>query len=100
MFTGSADAFAIMATTALESTPPDRNAPSGTSEMSRSRTDSSRRVGELGHAVLGSSARIEREATDPNTRAGSGTGSPRRTVSVWAGGSLRAAAKIVRGSGT
>ena len=34
---------AIVATTALESTPPDRKAPSGTSEIIRSRTDSSSR---------------------------------------------------------
>jgi len=30
VFTGSPDRLAIMATTALESTPPDKNAPSGT----------------------------------------------------------------------
>ncbi len=43
MFTGSADTRAIVATTALESTPPERKAPSGTSEIIRNRTDSSSR---------------------------------------------------------
>ncbi len=43
VLTGSADSPAIVATTALESTPPDRNAPSGTSEIMRKRTDSRRR---------------------------------------------------------
>ena len=41
VLTGSPDKPAIVATTALESTPPDRKAPSGTSEIMRSRTDSS-----------------------------------------------------------
>ena len=43
VFTGSGDTRAIVATTALESTPPERNAPSGTSDMSRSLTESSSR---------------------------------------------------------
>ena len=38
--TGSAESPAIIATTALESTPPERKAPSGTSEIIRSFTDS------------------------------------------------------------
>ena len=43
VLTGLAERPAIMATTALESTPPERNAPSGTSEIMRRRMDSSRR---------------------------------------------------------
>ena len=43
VFTGSLDNPAIMATTAEESTPPDRKAPSGTSEISRISTASRRR---------------------------------------------------------
>jgi hypothetical protein len=40
VLTGVVDSPAIIATTALESTPPDRKAPSGTSEIMRRRTDS------------------------------------------------------------
>ena len=43
VWTGWVIARCIMATTALESTPPDRKAPRGTSEMSRWRVASSRR---------------------------------------------------------
>ena len=43
VFTGSEDRPAIIATTALESTPPDRKAPSGTPDIKRMRTASRRR---------------------------------------------------------
>jgi len=40
VFTGLADSLAISPTTMLESMPPERNAPSGTSLIMRSRTAS------------------------------------------------------------
>ena len=43
VFTGLFDCAAIIATTALESTPPDRKAPSGTSAIMRRRMLSRRR---------------------------------------------------------
>jgi len=90
---------AIAVTTALESTPPDRNAPSGTSEIRRSRTDSSRRCD---NSDVASSTPILRSSVNCGFQysTGSETAAPRRTVSVCPGGSFFAPVKIVRGSGT
>ena len=65
VLTGSADSPAIIATTALESTPPERNAPSGTSEIMRSRTDSRSRATSSSAASCSVSVRVEREADVP-----------------------------------
>ena len=43
--------------------------------------------------------RLAQEHRVPVTARGAGTGLPRRMVSVWAAGSLRAARRMVRGSG-
>ena len=77
----------MVATTALESTPPERNAPSGTSEIMRSRTDSSRRrfsSSQASSSVIGL-ASVKRTS---QYSTGSGTGWPRLTVSVCAGRQL------------
>ena len=88
-----------MATTALESTPPDRNAPSGTSEIMRRRTDSRSRRRSSSPAST-SSIGLSRVKRTSQYALGAGIGSPRRNTSVCAGGSLNACLKIVRGSAT
>src|SRR4030088_2681446 len=50
VFTGSGDCNAMEATTELESIPPLRNAPSGTSAIMRILTDSSKTVRTCSHA--------------------------------------------------
>ena len=90
---------AIMATTALESTPPERNAPSGTSAMSRNLTDSRRR--------LMSSSAASRSVIRANGANGTSQYSHRRRGrhalpqgERAPGGSLNTFLNIVRGSGT
>ena len=89
----------MTATTALESTPPDRNAPSGTSAISRSLIDSSRRwvSSAWASASLIGLSRVKR--TSQYSR-GSPTGWPRRNSRVQAGGSFFACLKMARGSAT
>ena len=65
VLTGSALTPAIIATTALESTPPERNAPSGTSAIIRSRTDSRRRSTSSASASRVADRIVEREADIP-----------------------------------
>ena len=99
MLTGSLETRAIVATTALESTPPERNAPSGTSEIMRRRIDSSSRrfsSSQASGSVIGLSS-VKRTS---QYSTGSGSGWPRLTVSRCAGGSLRVPVKMVRGSAT
>ena len=88
VLTGSADRPAIIATTALESTPPDRNAPSGTSATRRMRTASRRRS--ISSWVTSPVTGWGSSGKSQNWR-GAGTGSPRRSVSVCPGGNLSAA---------
>jgi hypothetical protein len=99
VLTGSADSCAMVATTALESTPPERKAPRGTSEMSRKRTDSRSRVVSSAHASSRESEFATVKRTSQYSR-GAGNGWPRRMHSVCAGGSLRACLKMQRGSAT
>ena len=54
-----------MATTALESTPPERKAPSGTSEIIRRRIDSFEALGEFGAGVGVADRVVQREADIP-----------------------------------
>ena len=58
--TGSEDAWAIRATTMLESIPPESNAPSGTSATSRLRTASSHRPAHAFQPLLLAGARVGR----------------------------------------
>jgi len=99
VLTGSADSPAIMATTALESTPPDRKAPSGTSEIMRMRVDSRRRSISSTQASA-SDSRLSRQNLRSQYSRGAGMGAPRRMHRLWPGSSFRAALKMVRGSGT
>ena len=99
MLTGSFDNPAIIATTALESTPPDKNAPSGTSEIMRTFTASRSR------AITSASASFSLMGPmGLNIRSqysfDAGNFLPRCNVSVWPGGSLKACLYMVRGSGT
>src|SRR5689334_3252303 len=103
VLTGSGDCSAIEATTALESMPPLRNAPSGTSAIIRIRTDSSKRLrsdsqtsGSLGEVCpagkfsVGGGMRQYRPCrTEPSGRASNQV----------PGGSLRIDEKGVHGSG-
>ena len=69
VLTRPAPARAIIATTLLESMPPDRNAPSGTSAMRRSRTASSKCA--TSSACNSAGRRAKRElstARDPGSR--------------------------------
>ena len=65
VLTAAVESPAMMATTALESTPPERKAPSGTSEIIRRRIDSSRRCGEFGAGVGIADRVVQREADIP-----------------------------------
>jgi hypothetical protein len=84
----SACSPAIIATTPLESTPPERKAPSGTSAIIRIRTDSRSRA-------ISSSSISPWRAEPPSTKRksqyerGSDGASPRRTRRECAGASLR-----------
>jgi hypothetical protein len=93
VLTGSSETSAIMATTALESTPPERNAPSGTSEIILNLTDSRRRStsSALASAELIGLSSVNR--TSQNSF-GALTAAPRWSNSVCAGGSLAAPEKI------
>jgi hypothetical protein len=83
------DRPAISATTALESTPPDRKAPSGTSEIMRRRIDSRSFSLSCSQASSIDRLAVEAEAHVP-VLFGSASGCPRRTVSMCAGGSFLA----------
>ena len=91
VLTGPDDRPAIIATTALESTPPDRNAPSGTSEIMRSFTDSFSRATSSSQAsaspIDACAPLLFSKRTSQYSR-GAGIGWPRRIASVCAGGSL------------
>ena len=65
VLTGSSDRPAMVATTALESTPPERKAPSGTSEIMRRRTDSRSRATSSAQASSALMRVVEREADVP-----------------------------------
>ncbi len=97
--TGPSDSPAMVATTALESTPPERKAPSGTSEIMRSRTDSASRWRNSAQASSRPIGLSSVKRTSQYSR-GAGSGRPRRMASVCAGGSLCAWRKMVRGSAT
>ena len=100
MFTGSAETRAIVATTALESTPPERNAP----ERYFGDHPQPHRFLEPRFSSTQASS-IEMRASVVNRTSQYATRlaerrSPRRIVSVCAGGSLRTERKIERGSAT
>ena len=99
MFTGVCDCVAIIATTALESTPPDRKAPSGTSAIMRRRTDSFIRSTSSSIAPASSFTATGVNGMSQYCR-GNARAWPRLSVSVNPGGSLYARLKMVRGSGT
>jgi len=99
VLTGPSDRPAMACTTALESTPPDRKAPSGTSAIMRRRTLSLRRSVSSAQASASEIGLSSVKRTSQYSR-GAGTGWPRRTVSVCAGGSFSAPLKMVRGSAT
>src|SRR3990172_3034894 len=99
VLTGSFDSPAIIATTALESTPPDKNAPSGTSEMSRTRTASRNRSINSAFASASLIGPVVANGKSQYSR-GVGNGRPRSIRKVCAGGSLKTSRKAVRGSGT
>ena len=65
MLTGSALTPAIIATTALESTPPERNAPSGTSAIIRKLDRFPQAIDELGFRVALADRIVEREPDIP-----------------------------------
>jgi hypothetical protein len=87
VFTGAADERAISATTALESTPPLRNAPTGTSATMRSATasSSSPRASSTARFSLIRSGRGANDSRQYRRSFGSPPGS---TVNTCAGGSL------------
>ena len=99
VLTAAFDSPAIMATTALESTPPERKAPSGTSEIIRSLIDSSRRWLSSAQASV-SLIGLSRVKLMSQYSRGSLTGWPRFKRRVWAGDSFLACLKMERGSAT
>ena len=98
VLTGWFESVAIIATTALESTPPDKNAPSGTSAIMR------RRIESFSRSINSSDASVsEVTLTGVNGMSqycrGSARARPRFNVNVNPGGNLFAPRKMVRGSG-
>src|SRR3569832_554294 len=89
VLTAPSDTSAIIATTALESTPPDRSAPSGTSEIRRIFTASRRRAITSSPAALSSLAGCGLNGMSQFSH-GAGIAAPQRRVRVRAGGNLRA----------
>src|SRR3974390_2441833 len=96
--TGSAERPDIIATTALESTPPERNAPKGTSDIRRSLTDSRRRSISSSHASCSVGAAPVLNGTSQYS-IGADAGLPRFRLKVGPGESLYTPLKMVRGSG-
>src|ERR1700704_6092347 len=97
--TGSADRPDIIATTALESTPPERNAPKGTSDIMRSFTDSRRRsINSSPASCSVGDAPVLNGTSQYST--GAGAGLPRFKHRVHPGESFHTPLKMVRGSGT
>ena len=97
--TGSAESPDIIATTALESTPPERNAPKGTSDIRRSLTDSRKRSINSSPASCWVGAGPTLKGTSQYST-GVEAALPRFRLSVCPGESLYTPLKIVRGSGT
>src|SRR5262249_42896490 len=97
--TGSTEMPAIIATTPLESTPPDKNAPRGTSEIIRNSTDSRRRRISSSPA---SASVIGPAGLNGTSQYGTGSAwdAPRLTATVQPGASLSTPLNMVRGSGT
>jgi hypothetical protein len=84
VLTGSfADSPAIIATTALESTPPERNAPSGTSEIMRRRIDSRELLVQLRAGFLSEHAAVETEAHVPVFRGSAPAGRDAASGVAW-----------------
>src|SRR3569833_4295660 len=99
VLTAPSDTTAIIATSALEATPPDRNAPSGTSEIRRIFSASRRRAINSSPASRSSMAGSGLNGMSQYSR-DAGNAAPQRRVRVWAGGNLRALVLMVLGSGT
>src|SRR3569832_3012888 len=98
VFTAPSETSAIIATTALESTPPERKAPSNTTENRRIFTASRRRVINSCEASCSSIAGSGLNGMSQYAR-GAGTGAFQRSVRVCAGGSLCVCVFFVLGSG-
>jgi hypothetical protein len=95
---GSAERRAIAATTAAESTPPDRKAPYGTSDIICRSTASAKRSASC---VASSSSAIPSKWAPGGSRQLSTRGvAPSSATSVAAGGNLAIPSNSVRGEGT